>query len=227
MLDFADSFKNTEHKDYRATCIVPSYNGPVPHKGMDSHERAITTEDGEKKIHPEACVEDFENKDVEHTLKHDLETEDRKALFVVREDLGRQLGLASDRQNATLQSIGILVAFASILFLQLLAMDPVLERGGIFSWLSMGSVLLCSIVGILTILKSSNFALSTGMGAEDVMELYEMKKTDDLEIMIAHGVNRAYRMVYRNNAHLNDRITYMVVLLLLGIFTGFAGWCIG
>ena len=70
---------------------------------MDSHERAITTEDGEKKIHPEACVEDFENKDVEHTLKHDLETEDRKALFVVREDLGRQLGLASDRQNATLQ----------------------------------------------------------------------------------------------------------------------------
>jgi hypothetical protein len=148
-------------------------------------------------------------------------------LSLFRKDLGRQLGLVSDRQNAMLQSIGILVAFASILFLQLLAMDPVFEGYGFFFVASIESVLFCCIIGVLMILQTSRFALSAGMAIEEEVILYNSDEINNLEERITRGLIGAYRTVYKNNTRLMIIIKYMVALLLIGIITMFAGWCLG
>ncbi|MCL1811357.1 MAG: hypothetical protein FWG41_03960 [Methanomassiliicoccaceae archaeon] len=152
--------------------------------------------------------------------------DDQNALTLIREDLGRQLGLASDRQNTMLQSIGVMVAFASILFLQLLAMEPVFDGYGVFFIISLCSVLFCCIYGVFAILSSSNFALLTGMGVEEAKSSYENDEVCDIEATITNGMDRAYEAVYRNNANLIDRLTYMVALLMVGVFAELAGWCL-
>jgi len=153
-----------------------------------------------------------------------FEAVDRDALSLLREDIGRQLGLASDRQNTLLQSAGILVAFASILLLQLLAMDPDLSGYGMLFTASMGAGLICCIAGILVILRSSGFALSTGMVAREAIDHYNRKETDGFEAKMVMGIGEAYETVYVNNTRLIGTIRYMVVLLLIGVLTMFTGW---
>jgi hypothetical protein len=159
-------------------------------------------------------------------IEQDPEIRFQNALFVMREDLGRQLGLASDRQNTMLQSIGIIVAFSSILFLQLLAMDPAFDGYGLLFIISIGSVLSCSVFGIHTIMVSSNFALSAGMEADKMVELYDNHEIDNYELKVANGISRALISASQKNASLTERVTYMVAALLLGVFTMFAGWCL-
>jgi len=157
-------------------------------------------------------------------LSNCIEADVQNALSLLRKDIGRQLGLASDRYNTLLQSIGILVAFASILFLQLLAIDPVFAGYGILFASSMLSVFFCCIVGILSILRSSRFALSAGIAVDKETDLFKKGEIEDFEMKIAIGLDKAYETTYENNTRLTEIIRYMVVLLLLGIIAMFAGW---
>jgi len=126
-----------------------------------------------------------------------FETEDKGALSLLREDIGRQLGLASDRQNTLLQSIGVLIAFASIVFLQLMTMNPVSDWGGVLSVASMGFIALCCAYGIFTILLSSGFTLSAGMRVEEERDIYDSADVKCLEVKIVAGISKAYDTVYQ------------------------------
>jgi hypothetical protein len=160
------------------------------------------------------------------SLKNDLKTADQNVFSLIRGDIERQLGLASDRQNSMLQSIGILVAFASILFLQLLTMDPAFDGFGAFFATSIFSVLLCCLLGIFTILESRKFALSAGMNIMDEISRYNDDNAEHLETEIANGMIRAYEAAYHDNANLVLKIILIGALLLIGIITMSLGWCL-
>jgi len=162
-----------------------------------------------------------------HTVEKNLATEYRNALVVIREDLSRQLGLMSDSHNTMLQSVGILVAFASILFLQLIAMGPALDgNGGILFMVSMGSFLLCGIYGVVTISESRGFVLSAGLSIEEEKDLYETQRTNSLEERITERILCSCETAYQSNTRLADRMTHVAMLLMVGILTLFIRWCI-
>ena len=146
-----------------------------------------------------------------------------RALSVIKEDIGRQLGLASDRQNAMLQSIGILLAFASILLLQIIVMNPSFSGYGLLFAVSIICVLFCCVLGV-SVLSSSAFSLSFGMDVEKEVGLYTDGKIEDPEIEIMNGISDAWKEVRRYNAFLINVIRCMVLPLLVGILTMLAGW---
>jgi len=162
-----------------------------------------------------------------HTVEKNLATEDRNALSIFREDAGRQLSLMSDRHNTMLQSVGILVAFASILFLQLITIGPALDgSGGILFMVSMGSILLCGIYGTVTISGSRGFVPSAGLSIEEEKALCETQRTNSLEERITERILGSCEIAYRSNTRLADRMTHMAMLLMVGTITLFIGWCI-
>jgi len=146
-----------------------------------------------------------------------------KVLSSVKEDVGRQLGLASDRQNAMLQSIGILLAFASILLLQIIVMNPSFSGYGVLFAVSILCVLFCCVLGV-SILSSSAFSLSFGMDVEKEVGSYSDGKAEDLESDIVNGMSEAWKEVCRYNKFLINIIRCMVLPLLVGILTMLAGW---
>ena len=153
--------------------------------------------------------------------EHRIENE--RALSAIKEDIGRQLGLASDRQNAMLQSIGILLAFASILLLQIIVMNPSFSGYGLLFAVSIICVLFCCVLGV-SVLSSSAFSLSFGMDVEKEVGLYTDGKIEDPEIEIMNGISDAWKEVRRYNAFLINVIRCMVLPLLVGILTMLAGW---
>ena len=166
-------------------------------------------------------------KDDAHMIKKDLATGDRNALEALREDVSRQLGLMLDRHNSMLQSIGIIAALASVLFLQLIAVGPALyEKGGVLFMVSMGSILLCGIYGVVTISGSRAFALSAGLSIEEERDLYDILSTSSLEERITEGIFSSCEIASRSNTRLADRITHMTMLLLVGVLMIFIEWCI-
>jgi hypothetical protein len=152
--------------------------------------------------------------------------DDLSALKLVRRDLERQLGLASDRQNTLLQSVGILVAFSSILFLQSLTMNPAFNGSGVLFFVSMICAFLCCLLGVVTVLTHRLFISSTGINIKEGVQLYNNKKTTSLEEKIMEGVDRAYSVTFRNNARFIEILTYMVFLLVIAMVTMLAGWCL-
>lgn len=157
--------------------------------------------------------------------KWDSEDEDKDTLLLIKEDIGRQLGLASERQNAMLQSIGILLAFASILFLQIIIMNPSFSGYGLFFVVSIICVLFCCVLGV-SVLSSSAFSLSSGMDIEEEINLYRKGELDDLGSKIVNGMHESQKEVCRYNVFLINVIRCMVVPLLIGILTMLAGWCL-
>ncbi|MCL1979313.1 MAG: hypothetical protein FWG60_04060 [Methanomassiliicoccaceae archaeon] len=178
-----------------------------------------------EEIPPENCAVNL-RKNTVPTVKNVFEPSDKKTLSVIREDLGRQLGLASERRNAMVQTVGIMAAFASVLFLQVLATGPALEGFGILFIVSMGSFLFCCIWGAVTFLNSRDHVLSAGVSLENGLGISFDGDSYDLEAKIAVGMCNACRNVNLINTMLSEKIAYMVMLLTVGVIASFAGWCI-
>ena len=156
----------------------------------------------------------------------DTET-DMDKVSLMRGEFGRQLGLMSDRQNAMLVSIGILVAFASILFAQqilLLDIDFSEWKKWIFNIVSMILLLICCLLGILVIYKSSDYLVFTGMNIGAATKKFSEEPAEKIEIDMLDGLHKAYYYTSSDNYYLSKVIKAMVLLLLLGIVMLILGW---
>lgn len=149
---------------------------------------------------------------------------DRDSLLLVKEDIGRQLHLASDRQNAMLQSIGIIVAFASILIAQIITRNPSFDGLGALLLVSLVSLLSCSGLGIYSIVTSDAFTIFLGMDDDVEVNLLNKRETNKLEVDIVNNMKEALDDTLYNNQDLLAALQYLGVLLILGLITLLFGW---
>ena len=138
------------------------------------------------------------------------------AIHSIKEDLGRQLELASDRQNAMVQSVGIILAFASILLVETVR-SLYLDNGDALGVISLASFLLCSVVGIVTIWQWRGWDLYAGFEYGKIADLFDDRKFVDLERLLLRGVAMSHSVAIGNNYVIRGRIKYMVMSFFIGV----------
>jgi len=109
------------------------------------------------------------------------------AFQALREDLGRQLELVSDRQNTMVQSIGIILAFASILLMEVIH-STYTNAGSIFVTASILALFACCITGIATIWEWKSWRLYTGYSSNDLSEAFNNWRFIELYHLLLTGV---------------------------------------
>jgi len=160
----------------------------------------------------------FDQDSSEEDDEYDYYDEREHALFVLREDVSRQLKLTSDRQNMILQLIGILVAFASIIFVQQLIMDTDVHGWRMYAFaISLLLIFFCCTLGIYTIMMSDVFAISTGRKIERSVDRYNEGDIEGFEAYIVSGMYYAFVETHNKNEQLTKRLKQMSLMLMLGI----------
>lgn len=154
-----------------------------------------------------------------YTYGYDFDTVAVTALQTLKEDFGRQLELVSDRQNAMVQSTGIILAFASVLLIETIRIVQT-HPYGMLDIISAFSLFVCCLVGIATIWEWKNWNLYTGFDSNDIIEAFNDWRFVRLYSLLLTGVLESYAVMSGNNYILRKRITYMVLSLLAGtVFT--------
>ena len=174
-------------------------------------------------------IQNSENRDLVEYINEELilikyDINDEKALKVIKEDIGRQLGLVSDRRNTMVQSIGIIMAFASVLFAQIITVGTFEGISGIYFTSSLLCLFSCGAMGIFTILKSTVFVTWSGMKIDEEAILYNKGDTKNLEVDIVNGMNEALEETSNENEDLIFIIRLMATLLMIGMAIVFVEW---
>jgi hypothetical protein len=138
------------------------------------------------------------------------------AIHALREDFGRRLELVSNRQNTMFQSIGILLAFASILMTQAISMI-FLNPDNVCGTVALATFLLCCAAGIVTIWEWRNWKLFTGLNSDELADLFNRRRFIHLQKQLLSGVIESNDRVAYNNLIIKNRIYYMVVSLSAGV----------
>ena len=147
------------------------------------------------------------------------------ALLAMKDDFGRQLELASERQNAMVQSIGIILAFASILMgeaVRLMHTNP----WNVYDAVSMAAMLACCMTGIATIWEWKSWRLYTGSDTDSVIDAFNSWRFIDLHHLLVGGVLKSHDAMAHNNYILRRRISLMVLFLLAGTVSTVTGMVI-
>jgi hypothetical protein len=156
------------------------------------------------------------------TQKEENDHDEREyALSLLKEDHSRQLQLASDRQNTLLQSIGILVAFASVIFVQKALDTSIPSENGIE--VLADPIFLCCIVGIGTIMMSWKFGFHMGMNVRRSAERYNEGLYGSLTFDIVLSLYHANLRANGRNRWLNIILILAALLFLIGIIKIIAG----
>jgi hypothetical protein len=169
-----------------------------------------------------SCNEENSDSWKETYIRYD--TKNHEALQIIKEDVGRQLGLASDRQNLILQSVGILLAFASVLFVPMAIVNTDIIFENSYFTAAMILVFLCCLVGVCTLILSGAFTLSSGLSVKNEIYRYNTGDTKDLEIDIVNSMNEAREDITHSNGFLTKIIRWMAFLLFIGILLMLIGW---
>jgi hypothetical protein len=145
----------------------------------------------------------------------DFDDETRFAMHDIREDFARHLNLASGRQNAMITIVGILVAFASLLFIDIYPKGGFHDLNG-FESASAVAMLICCAVGIITLLfwkgdKVLHGNINDAIGKFNEEEWYEVQR----ELMV--GLNHSYVETHVENWFLSKIIKVMAFIILLGL----------
>ncbi|MCL1810824.1 MAG: hypothetical protein FWG41_01175 [Methanomassiliicoccaceae archaeon] len=148
----------------------------------------------------------------------------RISLSIIKEDIGRQLGLASDRQNSILQSIGILVAFASVLFVQIIVMNPSFDGSGWIFVFSLACLLFCSGLGVVVLIMSKAFTIIMGNDNRGAATLLKTEEINNLEIDIVNGMIISLKATKYNNSNLVAYLRSMGILLVAGLVALLIAW---
>jgi len=144
------------------------------------------------------------------------------ALLAMKDDFGRRLELASDRQNAMVQSIGIILAFASILLGETVRLIHTGQWGACEA-VSVTAMLSCCMTGIATIWEWKSWKLYTGFYSDDVVRAFRGWRFVDLHYMLVGGVLISHDAMTRNNYILRRRISWMVLFLISGTLSTVTG----
>ncbi len=137
------------------------------------------------------------------------------AVAVIREDLGRQLDLASNRQNTMIQIIGIIMAFASLLLIECVhyCTDPT----DFVFMAALVAFLICCMVGTLSLWQWKNWELLTGSDIDSTIQSFNDGDFFEVQSKIIKGIAGSYDQTSIDNYVLKRRISYMVIFLLTGL----------
>ncbi|WP_148305817.1 hypothetical protein [Candidatus Methanoplasma termitum] len=141
------------------------------------------------------------------------------AVQTLKEDFDRQLELVSDRQNTMVQSIGIILAFASVLLMETIQMVH-LSHSSVPGIASVIALFTCCLIGIATIWEWKSWSLHTGFDLYEIIEVFNKRDFVRFYSLLFEGAVRSYESMSDNNYILKRRITYLVLSLVTG--TAFA-----
>ena len=167
-------------------------------------------------------VLDSEHDSREGARHYEFDDEAVAAVRELREDFGRRLELASNRQDAMMQSIGVILAFASILLVEAVRSLHLGEGAGTGT-VSLLSFLICSIIGVATIWQWRNWELYAGLEYGRVSDSFSDRRFVELRRLLLESVVRSHGVATRNNYIIRGRIKYMVMCFLIGIASMLAG----
>jgi len=141
----------------------------------------------------------------------------RNAIHDIREDLGRQLGLASNKQNSMVTIIVILLAFASLMFISTYPDDGLLNSplsGGSLSAIVFG---LCCTVGIMTMLLWRDHDQASDEYISQAIDHFNKEKLFDVQTELFYGLRVSHNATREKNAILGKVIKMMVFIIAIGI----------
>jgi len=138
------------------------------------------------------------------------------AIHSIRDDVGRQLVLTSDKNNALIQMIGVILAFASILLVQTIQhidsdMRGMLSAGALFLFL------ICCLIGVVTMLEWKNWDLFIGSENNKAIDAFNVRRFVDMHISLLDGMRTSYSKMSDKLYILKGRIRYMTLFLFLGL----------
>jgi len=174
----------------------------VPESSLIQKESAEHTEDKWNSVEQDEYDRDYDARAL-------------TALRTIKEDLDRQLELVSDRQNTMIQSIGIILAFASVLLVSTMRLVQ-MRLDNIPEMISITALFTCCVIGIATIREWKNWKLYTGSNLYKVINAFNEEKYTILYHMLLEGVAKSFDAMSDNNYILKRRITYVVLSLLVG-----------
>ena len=159
-----------------------------------------------------------ENNDDKNTGATDFEFDfyATSAIRAINDDFGRQLDLASDRQNTMVQSVGIIMAFASILLIEVVRL-LYLEPDSANNIIALIVFLLCCAVGVATIWQWKNWELYSGFNFNDILFSFNEKRFADMHLFLLKGMIDSHKILRHNNYIVKERISLMMIFLSVGI----------
>ncbi|MCL2148503.1 MAG: hypothetical protein FWH47_04095 [Methanomassiliicoccaceae archaeon] len=162
----------------------------------------------------------------EETPRYGSNNEAASTVRDIREDFSRQLEVTSSRQNAMVQSVGIMLAFASMLFIETIR-SVYSNSGDAAGVASLASFLFCCVVGVMTIWQWRNWELYSGYDYDKMAESFNKGEFVGVQLLLLRGVIKSRKAASGNNFVLRERIKYMALCLFTGIAFMLVGMVIG
>jgi len=143
----------------------------------------------------------------------------RVSIHDIREDLGRQLDLVSDRQNAMITIVGILVAFASLLFITIYPEEGFFNSSvGLDSYSAIAFGICCA-VGITTLLFWKNWDFGLDGNIKEAISRFNEDRWFSVQTELLSGLFDSYDEMCDKNHALSQRIKIMVLIIMTGLIT--------
>jgi len=158
-------------------------------------------------------------------LDRDFDARALTAILTIKDDFDRQLESVLDRQNTMIQSIGIILAFASVLLVSVMR-SVQLRLDSVPEVISVAALFSCCVIGIVTIREWKNWELYSGLDLGKVIDAFNEEQYTRLYYLLLGGTVRSYETMSGKNFILRDRITYMVLSLLMGTVFALVGMVI-
>jgi hypothetical protein len=127
----------------------------------------------------------------QYAFGRDFDSTTLTAILTLKDDFGRQLELVSDRQNTMVQSIGIILAFASVLLMEIVQIIH-LSLDSIPGIISVVALLTSCLIGIATIWEWKSWSLRTGFNLYNVTEVFNDGNFVKLYSLLLEGVVRSF-----------------------------------
>jgi len=185
----------------------------VPEDNSESEDSADIQERDDpfsERTHEDACREN------EYAGSREFDHDVVTAIHAIKDDFGRQLELASDKHNAMIQSMGIILAFASILLIETIQFVN-MQMGGLLSIAALCAFFVCCFIGIITILTWNSWDLYTGFESDKIVDTFNDRNFVNVHYMLLKGIIGSRDAMSENIYILKHRIRYMAASLFIGI----------
>jgi len=190
----------------------------------------MTDEPESKRSYVDRALDDLEralsgSSEEDEDLEEDInwfEEGTRAAIHDIREDLGRQLGIATNKHSSHITVIGILIAFSSVLLIAVLPESR-------YAWSDLSEILasvaflLCCLFGFFAILRWKKEDHATGGHISRAIEHFNERNMFSVQTELLDGLDASYSTVMDSNDKLGKWILYMVSFIIAGLVVTVAG----
>jgi hypothetical protein len=174
------------------------------------------TDNAFSEIEPSDQMQTDNNNEREYVHNREFERDAVAAAHMMWDDFGRRLELASNRQNTMIQSVGIILAFASILLTETISTMHQ-NAGNAYNVAALVAFFFCCTFGVLTVWEWRGWKLYTGLDSSEVTDAFNERGFIYLQRLLLKGVIWSHDLVRGNNFIIKNRITYMMAFLFAGM----------